>query len=243
MREQSESEIILEIVKNLKDRPNWSQWLIPVVVSALVSLLVSTLTTSTQKQIEVAKMRWDILDKAEQINLVKARLLLEHSLEPISDKKEHEKFQQAYNDFVSGILVAADEDPPPEQKEAGVTSEQKEALKDKEIGELVDKLDTSDRYAASRKLIEKYTEKPQEVIQALIDSIDQETSNKYRQQLYIAYTLAKLPDKWEGTEDQFQAVCQLKDSPFYKQDQTFKNRVNQAITNHKDNAQCNPTTN
>jgi hypothetical protein len=230
-----ELEEILEIVKDLNKRPKWTQWLIPALISAVVSLLVAIVANSInirgqnlEKTREMAKMRLEVLNNIQKDNIKKARLILDYSLKPISDSKSHSEFEKKYNDLLSSFI--ASQDISPEQSEEAISSKQKQVVQDAEVNQLVEKLDTPDRYAASRELISRYSEMPNEITTALINSIKK---NEYRKNLYIAYTLAKIPDRWTGEQEQFKKICNLRNDNNYKKDKTFTKRVDQAIKNYK----------
>jgi hypothetical protein len=52
----------------------------------------------------------------------------------------------------------------------------------------------------------------------------------YRTNLYVAYTLARMSAKWEGTKKDVDQVVLLKTTPNYK-DPTFAQWVDKAVTN------------
>lgn len=51
-----------------------------------------------------------------------------------------------------------------------------------------------------------------------------------RKNLYVAYILGKI-DNWDSPD--YQQVCNLKSSDYYKSDSTFRKRVDQAISKSK----------
>ena len=70
-----------------------------------------------------------------------------------------------------------------------------------------------------------------QVVNALISGI-LPTSEKfsYRVNLYIAFTLARVPGGWEGTTEQLSAIDGLRHTP-NNDDPTFKKRTKEAYDN------------
>lgn len=99
---------------------------------------------------------------------------------------------------------------------------------------LVNKFSGSERKVASSDLVTLYKSSPESVVNALIAGIVADQSNKqsYRVNLYVAYTLANIPTKWRGTMDQKNKVEALRLTHNYKNDKTFKLRVDQAINKY-----------
>lgn len=233
---------ILEIVKDLQKKPKWTQWLIPALIAAVVSVLGTFITFSlrttelnNQMTLERAKMKQMIIEKAQTLDLALASVILEYSLKDLypQNSEDYQAFEDKYKEIVSQI-AATTEEIDNEQSESAILPEQKKIVENAEVSALVNKLDTFDRYAASRELIKQYTNESGTITNALINSIRKEgEENEYRQNLYVAYVLAKIPNGWSGTKNQFQSICGLKNTENYKSDKTFHDRVNQAIKNYK----------
>ena len=99
--------------------------------------------------------------------------------------------------------------------------------------ELVKQLTSSDRRNVSNSLIEMYKQNKKAVVDALINAILPESdSNSYRNNLYIVYTLARIPDGWEGSDGQAQQIAELRRTTNYA-DPTFKQWVDKTLQNQK----------
>jgi hypothetical protein len=99
--------------------------------------------------------------------------------------------------------------------------------------ELVKQLTSAERLSVSNRLIELYSQNKNGVVDALINAIlPQADRNSYRNNLYIAVTLARIPGKWEGSAAQLEAIVALKKTGNYH-DATFQQWVNKAESNHK----------
>ena len=104
----------------------------------------------------------------------------------------------------------------------------------RQITELIQRFDGSDRTEASDLLIQLYKapENRSEIIKSLIDAIVPLGSRRYRVNLYIARTLGSV-EKWEGTPDQLNKIAKLKSTNDYG-DPIFKYWVDQAIRNYRE---------
>ena len=107
-------------------------------------------------------------------------------------------------------------------------------LKQVKANKFVDKFVGSERKDASSELVALYEIDPKSVIDALIGGIilDQSDKRSYRVNLYIAYTLAKLPSKWHGSTEQKKKIDDLRMTRNYVNDKTIKRRIDQAIENY-----------
>jgi hypothetical protein len=95
------------------------------------------------------------------------------------------------------------------------------------------------RRLASDRLIALYPDNKQAVVAALIGAIEGETPSSYRVNIYVARTLADIPEGWEGSDSQLESVKGLTGSSNYG-DPTFQENVDRAITNWR--LQTSPTT-
>jgi hypothetical protein len=99
--------------------------------------------------------------------------------------------------------------------------------------ELVKQLTSSERRDVSNSLIEMYKQNKQAVVEALINAILPESDkNSYRNNLYIAYTLGRIPDGWEGADKQAGQIAELRHTRNYS-DPTFKQWVDKTLQNQK----------
>jgi len=99
--------------------------------------------------------------------------------------------------------------------------------------ELVKQLTSSNRRDVSNSLIEMYKQNKKAVVDALINAILPESdSNSYRNNLYVVYTLARIPDGWEGSDGQAQQIAELRRTRNYA-DPTFKQWVDQTLQNQR----------
>ena len=95
--------------------------------------------------------------------------------------------------------------------------------------ELVALFPGSSRRDASAALVSLYGKAPDAVVEALTSNV--KPLSNYRTNLYIAYTLRRIPGGWHGTPEQLQAITSLRKSPNYSSDETFKAHVDAAIAN------------
>jgi hypothetical protein len=83
----------------------------------------------------------------------------------------------------------------------------------------------------SDRLIQLYKQNKKEVINALLGAIlPKGDTNSYRNNLYIVFTLGRITDGWEGSDDQLRTIAQLKETSSY-QDPTFKSDVTRFCQN------------
>jgi len=99
--------------------------------------------------------------------------------------------------------------------------------------ELVKQLTSSERRDVSNSLIEKYKQNKKPVVDALINAILPDSDkNSYRNNLYIVYTLGRVPGGWEGSDTQAGQITELTHTRNYS-DQTFKQWVDKALQNRQ----------
>jgi alanyl-tRNA synthetase len=117
--------------------------------------------------------------------------------------------------------------PPEKTREldsAGPTSQAKPV----DYAELVKQFSTADRLKASNQLVALYPKDHLGVVKALVDAVQPDNANSYRTNLYIAFTLARIPGGWEAAEPQYQRIQSLKSSVQMK-DSTFSRWVAEAL--------------
>lgn len=90
----------------------------------------------------------------------------------------------------------------------------------------------SSRRDASAALVSLYGKAPDAVVTALTENV--KPLSNYRTNLYIAYTLRRIPGGWYGTSSQLQAIKSLRESSNYSSDETFKTHVDAAIANWRE---------
>jgi hypothetical protein len=99
--------------------------------------------------------------------------------------------------------------------------------------ELVKQLTSSERRNVSTGLIGMYKQNKKAVVDALIDAILPESDkNSYRNNLYIVYTLGRIPDGWEGSDKQAGQIAELTRTRNYS-DATFKQWVDKTSQSHR----------
>jgi hypothetical protein len=99
--------------------------------------------------------------------------------------------------------------------------------------ELVKQLTSSERRDVSNSLIELYKQNKKAVVDALINAILPESNkSSYRNNLYLVYTLGRIPDGWEGTDKQAEQIAGLTRTSNYV-DPTFKQWVDKTLQNQK----------
>ena len=97
--------------------------------------------------------------------------------------------------------------------------------------ELARQLNGPNRRSISDALVSSYSQNKSGVLAALISAILPEIDkNSYRNNLYIAVTLARLPGGWEGYSAD---LDRLKGQTRNYQDPTFRKWVDAAVQNHK----------
>ncbi len=98
---------------------------------------------------------------------------------------------------------------------------------------LVKQLTSSERRDVSNSLIEMYKQNKKAVVDALINAILPESDkNSYRNNLYIVYTLGRIPDGWEGSDNQAEQIAELRRTRNYS-DPTFKQWVDKTLQSQK----------
>jgi hypothetical protein len=96
--------------------------------------------------------------------------------------------------------------------------------------QLVRQLTSPARLAVSNSLIQLHKQNPTGVISALTAALLQPSdANSYRNNLYIAVTLGRIPNGWEGPAEKIDALTKTDN---YR-DPTFHKWVDKALSNHK----------
>jgi hypothetical protein len=101
-----------------------------------------------------------------------------------------------------------------------------------DIQELEQQLTSPSRREVSNGLIAMYPAKKTQVVKALIDSIlPQSDPRSYRHNLYVAFTLARIPGGWKSTQEQKDRIYELSDSNRTQnaKDPTFSKWTKQAL--------------
>lgn len=210
-------------------------WLVPALVGASVALVGSGITyylTSRKDTHEhmrgVAAVRAQIIDSAtgKSPNQIGARLTLDYVLKPIDETGQFEEFSKKVSDIFAS--QAAETSP-------GAARESLQQIAPPipgEIADLISKFGGPERLAASNALVERSKTNPNPVVDALIDELGKQHEDlSYRFNLYVVFTLARIPNKWPGTDVQRDKVIALQKSPNYQNDATFRSRTDEAISN------------
>jgi len=99
------------------------------------------------------------------------------------------------------------------------------------VNTLRDQLYSPERKSVSNALIEQYKNGNKSIVSQLVSAVlPQDDNRSYRTNLYIAYTLARIPGKWEGTNAEVATMTSLQSTTNYK-DPTFAQWVDQALAN------------
>lgn len=191
-----------------------------------------TVNVEANKFIEVVNLRKEILASAEDYDFQIARLMLEHALRPIDEPESFDRFARDFNEYLATRVVEA-------PRPAGVAAEgavPEQVLPEPSPGgidytNLVEQFSGSDRLTVSNFLIDAYGEEPTDVVSALIEGILMPSEQfSYRVNLYVVFTLARVPGGWTGTNEQLSKIEALRRSSNYR-DPTFKKRTEEAINN------------
>jgi hypothetical protein len=224
-----------------------ASWLVPAVVAAVVTLITTGLTTGVsylndmtangretrrieaENRRDVARIRADTLKAANDSNdLVVARVLLDHVLTPIDTSNDLPDFRKKVLDHIAEKAA---------QSPTGQTRSDLQQLAPPTSGgvdELITKFEGDERLSASNALIELARSNPTEVVGKLIAAIRAPEKNlSYRVNLYIAFTLSRIPGGWIGTKEQLADLQKLADTAPYRSDPTFKSRITDALANRK----------
>lgn len=216
-----------------------------VVVGAMLNIQQTDFAKNTadrQRTLEIARIKRDIVAAVNDYDLPTAKLLMAHVLGPIDDAERFRRFSQEFLDLVA--TKAASSDPRAKALEQQPEPDDPSATKDPKV--LISLFEGPERLLASNALVELYSARPADVVSALVSAILPEADRRsYRVNLYIAYTLSRVPGGWMGTADQLGAVQALVNSRSYS-DPTFKARVDEALLNtrkaiRKPNNPSNPT--
>jgi hypothetical protein len=179
----------------------------------------------------VYSIKLDIIKQVQNANLEMADAIMLYLLEPIEeDKQQFVKFRVAVNNLMSDKASSLpSKKVEPLSSVTGVTTDfqySREAVRAKFAG--------NERLNFRNELIVAHRSNPKDVIKALIDAIvtPQENGlNQYRINLYVAFTLGGLPGGWISTQEQYNRVGALRNTPEYT-DPTFKDRLEEEIKNH-----------
>ena len=211
--------------------PSSAEWFVPAFIAAFVSLVATAVTSQLTKEKntrehlrEVMKVRQQIVEAAgEKLEFKKAKLMLDYVLRPIDATDSHE-------DFSTSVKKELYSDAATETK----TQQQRQELltvvppASGTLQELIAQLSGPERLAASNALLA--TENKNEVVDALVDATDRDHGKfDYRVKLYAVFTLARMPGKWPGTQQQRDKIAAL--SAKYGQDPTFRDRLGEALGN------------
>ena len=209
-------------------------WLVPALVGASVALfgsVISSFLTSRKDTLDhmrgVASVRAQIIESAtgKSANRVGARLSLDYVLKPIDKTGEFNEFSSKVSDIFAD--KAAETSP-------GADRESLQAIAPPipgEIADLISKFTGPERLAASNALVERAKSSPVPVVDALISGLrEQDDEASYRFNLYVVFTLARIPNGWPGTDQQRERLIALRSSRNYK-DATFHSRTEEAISN------------
>jgi hypothetical protein len=103
-----------------------------------------------------------------------------------------------------------------------------------DLSRLPESLQGNDRQQVSRRLARAYSDKPVEIVTALVNAILPESNPwSYRVNLYISLTLGRIVPSWSGTQGQLELARSLVNTSSYKNDQTFRETVDRALKNYR----------
>jgi hypothetical protein len=218
-------------MSNEKERT--TSWLVPALVGAFVALIGSAITyylTSWKDTREhtrgVAIVRAQIIESATGTtpNLTAARLTLDYVLKPIDETGNFDEFSNKV------IEIFADQAPQTSPGERDSLPQVTPVISG-EIADLINKFTGPERLAASNALVERSKIDQVAVVDALINKLrKQDEEFSYRFNLYVVFTLARIPGGWSGTESQRNEVMSLRETSNYS-DATFRSRTEEAILN------------
>lgn len=210
-------------------------WLVPAVVGASVALfgsIVNSVLASRKDTLDhmrgVAAVRAQIIESAtgKSANKIWARLSLDYVLKPIDETGQFDEFSKQVSDIFGN--EAPETSPGPERESLQAIAPPIPG----EIADLISKFTGPERLAASNALVERSKSNPLPVVDALISGLRKQTDDaSYRFNLYVVFTLARIPNGWPGTDLQRNAVMSLRTSGNYLNDATFRSRTEEAIAN------------
>jgi hypothetical protein len=184
-------------------------------------------SASRQTVLEIARIKRDIVDAVNNYDLPTARLLLTHVLEPIDDPARFHRFSAEFLELVAGKVVSND----PRAKTLEQQSQPILSPSPTDPTALVRLFEGPERLTASNQLVQMFRDQRPGVVPALIGALLPEKDQRsYRVNLYVAYTLGRLPGGWPATQAEVAAVRALTTSRSYA-DPTFKARVDEALKN------------
>ena len=177
---------------------------------------------------KAVELRTKIIEAREQGSPDTLLRLLEHSLKLIDNTGTYQAFRAEILGQSTADALNSDAKANVNQFDVVINDENQAPLNlSKE--NLVNQLTSAERLLVSNRLIEMYKQNKTEVLNALINAILPESDkNSYRSNLYIAFTLGRIPGGWEGTDDQARAIEQLKGHRNYR-DPTFKKWVDASL--------------
>lgn len=212
-----------------------ASWLMPALIGASVALIGTRATYSLESWKDtrehtrgVAAVRAQIIESAtgKTPNLTAARLTLDYVLKPLD---ETGSFDQFSHDIIELFNDQGPQTAPGQERES---LPQVAPAISGGIADLISKLTGPQRLAASNALIERSRTDSVAVIDALISGLRKQGEEfSYRFNLYVVFTLARIPGGWSGTVSQRDAVLSLRNSANYKNDETFRNRTEEAVAN------------
>jgi hypothetical protein len=97
------------------------------------------------------------------------------------------------------------------------------------------RFNTAERLDVSNELVNLYKSHPAATVEALIATLIQEQStdlSRYRVNLYVVFTLARIPGGWMGSPQQLAMLTHLRKSAEHA-DPTFASRLAEAVSNYR----------
>jgi len=191
---------------------------------------VEKTTADLDREIEVARIKSEIIRAVNGFDRQTAEMLLEYSVKPIDQPGRYGSFYNAYEDLLA--KRGASEDSRASALDASIGESSVPPAMEKPA-DLVALFPGPDRGLASNRLVMLYDSQPDRVVEALVNGIlPPSDPRSYRVNLYVAYTLARINSAWSGSRQQFDSVHSLTRFGSYS-DPTFKLRVDQAIEHFK----------
>lgn len=226
-----------------------SKWLVlaPSIIGGIVAVagiwsgyMVAVSGQRQQQTLEVSKLKTQILGSIASYEFRTAKMLLEHALKPIDGSASYAAFEK---DFKELFAEKAPEAPSPTGffvtgegygDSLGYGGASIGYVDSISLSEMVKEFRGPDRLRFSNMLVQHYEQQPKVVVDALTSGILPPTNkSSYRVNLYIAFTLARISTGWHGTREQWEAFATLKETKYYKDDSTFRRRVDEALANYK----------
>jgi len=183
-------------------------------------------------QNEVLRLKVQIVSEIKDTEFGLAEIMMDYLLEPLEviDGKVNASFS-AFRVNIERLM--AERAPTAAAKNVPLPSEVSLPGGIPDAEKIRDVFSGDDRLNLSSSLVSLYKDHPKEVVEELVSAIVPPSGtelNSYRINLYIIFTLARMPTGWVGTQEQYGRIEEL-GSTANAMDSTFKARLREALDN------------